>query len=137
MSAIILGLYIFFMGFIFLYSLIQGHLVLLYFLKKKKSIATSFSKSYFPKVAIQLPIYNEKYVAERLIDKIIELEYPIDLLEIQVLDDSNDETKNIIAQKVAEVKNKGFNITHYTRPKNIGFKAGALAEGMEHCSSIL
>ena len=137
MSVIILGLYIFFMGFIFLYSLIQGHLVLLYFVKKKKSIATSFSKSYFPKVAIQLPIYNEKYVAERLIDKIIELEYPIDLLEIQVLDDSNDETKNIIAQKVAEVKNKGFNITHYTRPKNIGFKAGALAEGMEELEAEL
>lgn len=119
------------MGFIFLYSLIQGHLVLLYLRKKKDNAKTNSSPSYAPKVAIQLPIYNEKYVAERLIDKIIEIDYPQDKLEIQILDDSNDETKQIVAKKVKKTKQLGFNITHFTRSENTGFKAGALAEGME------
>ncbi len=119
------------MGFIFLYSLIQGHLVLLYLRKKKDNTKTDSDTDYMPKVAIQLPIYNEKYVAERLIDKIIEIDYPKDKLEIQILDDSNDETKQIVAEKVERTKQLGFNITHFTRSKNTGFKAGALAEGME------
>lgn len=131
MSALILGLYIFFMGFIFLYSLIQGHLVLLYILKKKKEKTHSSEEDFFPKVAIQLPIYNEKYVVDRLIENITQIDYPIDKLEIQILDDSKDETKDIVAKKVIEIRGRGFNITHFTRPENKGFKAGALAEGME------
>lgn len=134
MQYIILGLYIFFMGFIFLYSLIQGHLILLYRkAKKQRHLLRLEDSNYTPWVTIQLPIYNEKYVIERLIDQITLLEYPKEYLEIQVLDDSNDETSTLVEQKVNEIKSLGFDITHVKRVKNIGFKAGALQEGMHQC----
>lgn len=84
-----------------------------------------------PSVTIQLPIYNEWYVARRLIESIARMEYPRDLLEIQVLDDSTDETKDLVAGVVAEVKKSGVNIHHLHRTERIGYKAGALAEGLE------
>jgi cellulose synthase/poly-beta-1,6-N-acetylglucosamine synthase-like glycosyltransferase len=122
------------MGFIFLYSLIQGHLVLLYLknLKRKRFEKKETQGDLFePNVTIQLPIFNEKFVIERLIDKIAEMDYPKDKLEIQILDDSTDDTLEIVKRKVDQLKTKGFQITQFTRPKNTGFKAGALAEGME------
>lgn len=132
MDKIILGLYLFFMGFIFLYSLIQGHLVLLY-LKKLKRLKKSAPqpKPYEPLVTIQLPIYNEKFVIERLIDKVIAMDYPKEKLEIQILDDSTDDTLDLVKAKVDLLKAKGVQITQFTRQNNQGFKAGALAEGME------
>jgi cellulose synthase/poly-beta-1,6-N-acetylglucosamine synthase-like glycosyltransferase len=84
-----------------------------------------------PPVTIQLPIYNEMYVAERLIAAAAALDYPRSLLEIQVLDDSNDETREIVARKVAQLRLQGFLISHLHRTQRSGFKAGALAEGLE------
>ncbi len=83
------------------------------------------------KVTIQLPLYNEFYVVERLINAICEIEYPKELMEIQVLDDSTDETVNIVAKIVIEKQNEGFNILHIRRNSRKGFKAGALKEGMK------
>lgn len=133
MKEVVLGLYLFFMGFIFLYSIIQGHLVLLY-LKKLKRLKKhqEVTPDYEPLVTIQLPIFNEKFVIERLIDKIIEMDYPKEKLEIQILDDSTDDTLDIVKQKVESLQKQGFQITQFTRPTNQGFKAGALAEGMEN-----
>lgn len=134
MEAAILIMYVFFMGFIFFYSLIQGHLVILYIkaLRRKQHRNNTISKEEFePNVTIQLPIFNEKFVIERLIDKISEMDYPKDKLEIQILDDSTDETLDIVKIKVDQLKKQGFQVTQFTRPKNTGFKAGALAEGME------
>jgi len=82
-------------------------------------------------VTIQLPLYNELYVAERLINTICEMDYPKDKLEIQVLDDSTDETVNIVAALVAEKQKEGFDITHIRRGNRIGFEAGALKEGLK------
>ena len=79
-----------------------------------------------PFVTIQLPIYNELYVVERLIDNIAKLDYPKDKYEIHVLDDSNDETVEIVNKKVEEYKAKGFNIERITRDDRVGYKAGAL-----------
>jgi len=79
-----------------------------------------------PFVTIQLPIYNELYVVERLIDNITAIDYPKDKFEIHVLDDSNDETVDIINRKVEEYKAKGFNIERIMRDDRVGFKAGAL-----------
>ncbi len=70
--------------------------------KNKKPVLTSF-----PKVTIQLPVYNEKYVIERLIDAVCKLKYPKDKLEIHVLDDSTDETSQLISDKVAFYQPKG------------------------------
>ena len=86
----------------------------------------------FPHVTVQLPIYNEKYVIERLIDAVAAFDYPKDKLEIQVLDDSNDETIEIVAKKVASYQKAGIDIQQVQRPERKGFKAGALQYGMEH-----
>jgi cellulose synthase/poly-beta-1,6-N-acetylglucosamine synthase-like glycosyltransferase len=81
-------------------------------------------------VTIQLPLYNEMYVIERLIDSVCEIDYPKDKMEIQVLDDSTDETTAIVAKVVEEKKKLGFDISHIRRGSREGFKAGALKEGM-------
>ena len=82
-------------------------------------------------VTIQLPLYNELYVLERLIDTICKIDYPKDKFEIQVLDDSNDETVNIAARVVEEKRKEGFDISHIRRENREGFKAGALKEGLK------
>ena len=84
-----------------------------------------------PVVTVQLPIYNELYVIARLIDRVCEFDYPKECLEIHILDDSTDETVNIVAAKVAEYQAKGFNISQIRRADRKGFKAGALKEGMK------
>lgn len=84
-----------------------------------------------PMVTVQLPVYNEMYVAERLIEAAAGLDYPAHLLEIQVLDDSSDETSALIARKVAALQRQGTNIRHLQRVHRVGYKAGALAAGLE------
>ncbi|GAB4288406.1 MAG: glycosyltransferase [Ignavibacteriaceae bacterium] len=82
-------------------------------------------------VTIQLPLYNEMYVVERLIEATCAMEYPKDKIEIQVLDDSTDQTTEIAAKIVAEKQKEGFDIQHIRRGSREGFKAGALKEGMK------
>lgn len=84
-----------------------------------------------PYVTVQLPLYNELYVAERLIDSVARLEWDPARLEIQALDDSTDETRDIIARAVERWRVLGVNIQHIHRTEREGFKAGALAHGME------
>jgi len=86
----------------------------------------------WPTVTVQLPIYNEMYVAERLIDAVAGLEYPRDSLEIQVLDDSTDQTVQIAHHAVERVKANGVKIDIIRRSTRKGYKAGALAEGLKH-----
>ena len=81
-------------------------------------------------VTVQLPMFNELYVADRIIDTVAQMDYPSEKLQIQVLDDSTDETKDIIAKKVAEWKEKGLNISHIHRTDRTGYKAGALDDAM-------
>lgn len=82
-------------------------------------------------VTIQLPMYNEMYVVDRLIDAVCEIEYPKDKLEIQVLDDSTDETVDVVAGIVKKKQELGFAIQHIRRTNREGFKAGALKEGLK------
>ncbi|MBI2419474.1 MAG: glycosyltransferase [Ignavibacteriales bacterium] len=82
-------------------------------------------------VTIQLPLFNELYVVERLIDYVCEIDYPKDKLEIQVLDDSTDETVEIVAHAVARKAAEGFDIKHVRRANREGFKAGALKEALK------
>ncbi|MGH9406638.1 MAG: cellulose synthase family protein [Terriglobia bacterium] len=84
-----------------------------------------------PKVTIQLPIFNERYVVERLLEAAARIDYPRELLEIQVLDDSTDETAYICSQLVSDYKAAGFPISYHHRTNREGFKAGALAEGLK------
>lgn len=85
----------------------------------------------YPFITVQLPIYNEKYVIERLIDAVASFDYPKGKLEIQILDDSNDETVEIVAAKVQEYSAQGLDIKQVIRPERIGFKAGALQYGLK------
>src|SRR5436190_2083350 len=93
-----------------------------------RASVTSFDP---PVVTIQLPIYNERYVVERLLDAATAVDYPRDRLEIQVLDDSTDETTAIAARKIDEIRARGIDAVHVRRDDRSGFKAGALQHGLE------
>jgi cellulose synthase/poly-beta-1,6-N-acetylglucosamine synthase-like glycosyltransferase len=84
----------------------------------------------WPVVTVQLPVYNERYVAERLIDAAAKLEAPAGRLEIQVLDDSTDETVDIVAAAVARRRAAGIDIHHVRRSARVGYKAGALSHAL-------
>ena len=84
----------------------------------------------WPRVTIQLPIYNERYVVKRLIKAVCKIDYPADLLEVQVLDDSTDDTVEIARATIQEMKARGVDIVHVRRDNRSGFKAGALKEGL-------
>lgn len=138
LDAIIVGLYIVGLSAIFLYTLAQTHLA--YHYLKEKLSGNKASPEYdwaerestdHPMVTVQLPIYNEKYVVERLIDAVANFDWPAERLEIQVLDDSTDETVDIISQKVDQLQSTGINISHIRRNSREGYKAGALQYGME------
>ena len=83
-----------------------------------------------PVVTVQLPLFNEQYVVERLIDAVCRIDYPRDRLEIQVLDDSTDETRELAARCVDHYRDAGFDIHYLHRTDRTGFKAGALQEGL-------
>ncbi len=90
-----------------------------------------------PSVTVQLPIYNEKYVATRLIDAVCALDYPRDQLQIQVLDDSTDETLKLVARRVRHWQRRGVRIEQVRRPTREGFKAGALQNGLAEATGEL
>ena len=87
-----------------------------------------------PRITVQLPIFNELYVVERLLKSVAALEYPRELLQVQVLDDSTDETTEIAAKQVAELKAAGIDIELIHRTDRTGFKAGAMEAGMATCT---
>jgi cellulose synthase/poly-beta-1,6-N-acetylglucosamine synthase-like glycosyltransferase len=87
-----------------------------------------------PNVTVQLPLYNEMYVAERLLDAVAALDYPQDKLEVQVLDDSTDETTDIVARKAAQLRARGYQVCHVHRTNRLGYKAGALENGLHQAS---
>jgi cellulose synthase/poly-beta-1,6-N-acetylglucosamine synthase-like glycosyltransferase len=119
---------------IFFYSVIQLSLAIAYVRNKKKQqsrVTPDFDLASAPKVTVQLPMFNEMYVAERIIETVAEMDYPRDKFQIQVLDDSTDETKDIIANKCAEIAARGINIQHVHRTDRTGYKAGALDDAMD------
>jgi cellulose synthase/poly-beta-1,6-N-acetylglucosamine synthase-like glycosyltransferase len=134
LAKIILGIYSACLILIFYYSCIQMTLAIAYVRNRKKRKLEEiplFDSKNAPKVTIQLPMYNEMYVAERIIETAAAFDYPRDKFQIQVLDDSTDETKDIIAAKVAELAATGLNIQHIHRTDRTGFKAGALDDAMD------
>ena len=131
----VFGVYLVGLTFITIFCLMQFHLLVKYKLRNVREIIKPEGEDYLPKVTIQLPIFNEQYVVERLIDNIRLLDYPKEKLQIHILDDSTDETVEITANKVAEYKAKGFDIEQITRVNRVGYKAGALKEAMPFCDS--
>ena len=134
MAKIILGIYTACLFLIFYYSCVQMSLAVAYVRNRKKRKAEqipTYNEATTPKVTVQLPMFNEMYVAERIIETVAEFDYPRDRFQIQVLDDSTDETKDIIAAKVAEVSARGIYIQHIHRVDRTGYKAGALDAAMD------
>lgn len=131
-ARIVLAFYGLFLLLIFFYSVLQFNLALTYRRneKKRRKESPGYDPETTPKVTIQLPMFNEMYVADRIIDACAAFDYPADKLQIQVLDDSTDETKDLIAKKVAEVAATGVNIQHVHRTDRTGYKAGALDSAM-------
>ena len=126
----ILGSYFFVLSILAVYGWHRYYLVYLY-MKHKGHIPPDLPPlDPLPFVTIQLPIFNEMYVADRLIDAVCALDYPRDRLEIQVLDDSTDETCEIAELAVRRHAAQGFDITYLHRVNRVGFKAGALEEGL-------
>ncbi len=127
---VILVLYAISLTIILLFSLGQAFLIYFYLKAHKNKLEAPSLPANLPIVTVQLPLFNELYVTQRLIDAVCDLDYPKELLEIQVLDDSTDESLALTTGLVAEKQKLGFNIVQIQRSKNIGFKAGALQNGL-------
>ena len=113
------------------YGIHRYEIIRTYFKHRKKAV-TGPPKRFEqrPPVTIQLPLYNERYVVERLIDEVVKIEYPKDLLQIQVLDDSTDDTAPFAEALVERYRALGHPIEYHHRANRHGFKAGALQEGL-------
>lgn len=132
MEWIIVGLYSLSLLYVFLFSMGQLHLTWVYLKsRKQKKEEVLYQQSFTPVVTVQLPVYNEKYVVERLLDAVSKLDYPKNKLEIQVLDDSTDETTEIILRKLESLRPLGLDIKLIHREDREGFKAGALDQGFQ------
>jgi len=133
-ETLILVLYFFVLSILAIYGWHRYYLVYLYMKHRGKAPNPALppaALAELPRVTIQLPIYNEMYVADRLIDAVCEMDYPRELLEIQVLDDSTDETTDIAELAVRRHAARGFDITYLHRIDRRGYKAGALEAGLK------
>ncbi len=118
-----------------IYGLHRYHLVYLYTRYKNNVPKPKGEFEVFPRITVQLPLYNEMHVVSRLIEATCGMDYPKDKLEIQVLDDSTDETSALASILVDRYKQQGFDIRYFHRTDREGFKAGALHEGMKRSTS--
>ena len=115
---------------------IHRYVIIYLFLKhRKRAVEPAGHFDELPRVTMQLPIFNEVYVVERLLRSVSEIDYPKDRLHIQVLDDSTDDTKALTASCVAELQGRGFDVELIHRTDRTGFKAGALETGLASAQS--
>src|SRR5947209_9232812 len=110
---------------------LHRYFIIYLFLKNRKREAVPAARfEQLPRVTVQLPIFNEIYVVERLLRSVSELDYPKDLLQIQVLDDSTDDTRDVTASCADELRRRGYDVDLIYRVDRTGFKAGALSAGL-------
>ena len=124
---------------LFLYGL-NAYLLLAIHWRNRRRIreaVTPEPPAEWPSVTVQLPLYNERYVARRLLEAVGALDYPSDRLEIQVLDDSTDDTGAIVAETASQLRSRGLTVAHLHRRERTGFKAGALAAGLKEARGEL
>jgi len=120
-----------------LYGAHRWFMLWLYWRHRGRPVRPTARFDRLPRLTVQLPLYNELYVARRLIDAVCALDYPRERLEIQVLDDSTDETTELVAALVARRRAEGFDIVHLHREERSGYKAGALAAGLDRARGEL
>lgn len=135
---ILLPVYCFALGSLMIFSFHRFVMVHLYFKNRRNiPVEPAVAEADLPPVTVQLPVYNELYVVDRLIRAVCAFDYPAHLLEIQVLDDSTDETSDIVDRCVSDAAARGVNISALHRDNREGFKAGALEAGMRVASGEL
>lgn len=130
-KAAILTMYFLILGILTVYGIHRYYLVWLYYRTRRRVPVPLDTFSRLPVITVQLPIFNEMYVVDRLLESVSLIDYPRGLLEIQVLDDSTDETSNRACQKAEELKSRGFDVAYLHRKERTGYKAGALNAGLE------
>jgi cellulose synthase/poly-beta-1,6-N-acetylglucosamine synthase-like glycosyltransferase len=138
---IYLAIYLFALISLFVYGLNCYVLMICYRVNRRKALQeyedlkSKFHRELpergWPRVTVQLPVFNERYVVRRLIESVCRLDYQKDLLEVQVLDDSTDDTVDIAREVVAEMRALGIDVRHIRRQDRSGFKAGALRDGLK------
>ncbi len=122
--------YLVLLGLLSAYGCYRYYLVWLYYRVKAKRSRAPEMIGPWPAVTIQIPVYNERYVVERAIRSACEVDYPAECLEVQILDDSTDDTSAIVARTLDTFRQRGFRVAHLRRAERRGFKAGALAESL-------
>src|SRR3984893_13395012 len=130
-ETITLAAYFFVLIILAVYGWHRYYLVYLYMRNRDQQPKAGPPLDPLPVVTIQLPLYNEMYVADRLIEAVCRIDYPRELFEIQVLDDSTDETRSIADLAVRRFAAQGYDIKYYHRTNRIGYKAGALEAGLK------
>ena len=135
LEVVLLGIYAGTMALLTVYSFVQLQLAWLH--RRVTRRPAEPPPSSWPLVTVQLPIFNERYVAERVLDHVAALDYPRDRLEIQVLDDSTDDTRQIVDAKLASLRRRGVSIDLWRREDRDGFKAGALRDALPHARGEL
>jgi cellulose synthase/poly-beta-1,6-N-acetylglucosamine synthase-like glycosyltransferase len=116
---------------VFIYASHRYYMIYLYYKNQKNKPVPQKKMVSLPRVTLQLPVYNERYVVERLISAACNIDYPLKLMDIQVLDDSTDDTSLVALECVNKYKKLGYDIQYLHRNNREGFKAGALAEGLK------
>src|SRR5262245_58643688 len=117
-----------------LYGAHRGLMVFLYYRHRRDAPQPAGRLAPLPRVTVQLPIYNEVYVVERLVESVAAIDYLRERLEIQLLDDSDDDTRVVASALTERLAACGFAITHRARGHRRGFKAGALQDGLSAAS---
>ena len=126
------------LSFILLFSIVQLQLTAAYLRRRRGgAVPPPVMDGGEPFVTVQLPLYNERHVVQRLIDQVARMQWPRNRFEVQVLDDSTDETQGLAEERVAHWRDQGIDIVHVRRPDRTGFKAGALAYGLERAKGDL
>src|SRR5918999_4730168 len=126
----VLAAYFFVLLILAAYGWHRYYLVYLYMKHKHELPVPKGTLDPLPRVTIQLPLYNEMYVVDRLVEAVCRIDYPRERLEVQVLDDSTDETREIAELAVRRFASQGIDIKYIHRTDRLGYKAGALEEGL-------
>jgi cellulose synthase/poly-beta-1,6-N-acetylglucosamine synthase-like glycosyltransferase len=134
---LLLTIYYLLLGVVLAVMCYRGFLIVRYYRRPRVDPAPAGRFATEPMVTVQLPIFNEQFVVERLLEGVCALDWPRDRLEVQLLDDSTDDTVGIAARKVAELKARGFDVEHLHRTDRRGYKAGALREAMPRAKGDL
>jgi cellulose synthase/poly-beta-1,6-N-acetylglucosamine synthase-like glycosyltransferase len=137
LNYIVIAAYLGILGLLTVYCIHRYYILYTYFKYRQHPYVVAEQPARLPPVTVQLPLYNEMYVIRRLLRAAAGLRYPKELLEIQVLDDSTDETSSIALEHIRALREEGYDINYFHRAHRHGFKAGALQAGLERAKGDL